>query len=65
MAMRACSGFCADTVERLAIELRRVVSHRKVHLQDLAEADLLGVKTDAHRFRVAGAAGSDGVVLRR
>ncbi|MNT35263.1 hypothetical protein D3C72_1712850 [compost metagenome] len=52
-------------IRALAVQLRGVVGHGKVDLQQFSVADLLGVIRDFNRFGVAGAAAADGVVVGR
>src|SRR6185369_1993659 len=52
-------------VRPLAIELRRIVRHREVDLQQLAVRDLLRIVSDLHRFGMAGRARAHGFVIGR
>ncbi|GEM_PF-7077349 len=43
----------------LPVQLRRVVGHGRIDLQQVAEGDLLRVESDLYRFGVAGSARAD------
>ena len=50
-------------VRPLAVELRRVVRHREIDLQELAVGNFLGVEGHLDAFGMAGAAAADGLVV--
>ena len=48
----------------LTIQFRRIVSHREVNLQKLAEGDLRGIEGDLDGLGVAGGAGAHDFIMR-
>ena len=49
----------------LAVELRRVVGHRKEDPQNFSIGDFLRIERDLHRLGMTGPSAADGMVLSR
>ena len=60
-----CRAILGSRVRSLAVQLRRIMSHGEIDLQDAAVTDLAGIEGDLHRFSMVRRAAAHPLVVRR